>query len=147
MDHADSSLERSVELLHHSVAGADAVPGKDCGVNTLSASTLMVQGKGKLPPSLHPHPQTQNKTLVVYTENWTHPRKINFDAGMPHFRHSCCTAGQSNAAPVENGSYLDLYTTVAVIPISVIDRVLLTANTKRFRPNRCMRRTGFHCKS
>jgi galactokinase len=34
---------------------------------------LLVQGKGNCPLPLRPHPQTQKQTLVVYTENWTHP--------------------------------------------------------------------------
>jgi hypothetical protein len=61
MDHADPSLERSAELLHYPVAGADAVPGKDGGVKTATAITLTVQGKGKLPPSPatpSPNPKT-----------------------------------------------------------------------------------------
>lgn len=51
MDHADPSLERGAQLLHHPLAGADAVPGKDRGVKTVTASTRMGQGKGILPPS------------------------------------------------------------------------------------------------
>jgi hypothetical protein len=32
-----------------------------------------MQGKGKGPLPLHSIPKTNNKTKVVYTEDWTHP--------------------------------------------------------------------------
>jgi hypothetical protein len=57
VDHANSSLARSPEPLHDSVAGTDAGPGKGCAMTTQNASTSMGRGRDTLP--LHPIPKTK----------------------------------------------------------------------------------------
>src|SRR5271169_1428015 len=57
VDHADSSLARSAEPLHDSVAGTDAGPGESCAMTTRNASTSMGRGRDTLP--LHPIPKTK----------------------------------------------------------------------------------------
>ena len=68
MDHADSSLARSIEPLHDSVARSDTGPGEICTMTTPNASTSMGRGRDALP--LHP---IQKHNLAVYTKIWTHP--------------------------------------------------------------------------
>src|SRR6516225_687703 len=76
VDHADSSLARSAQPLHHSVAGADASFGESCAMNARKASTEMGRGRGNYPLPLHPIPKY--KTPVVYTEELTHLRCLIF---------------------------------------------------------------------
>ena len=59
VDDADSSLARSVEPFHDSLAGTDAGSGAGGVMNRRTFSNIAERGKGKLPPSLaHPSPKT-----------------------------------------------------------------------------------------
>jgi transposase-like protein len=68
VDRADSSLARSVEPFHATVARAHARAGTRRTVSSNHFSTGLWQGKGH--PSPAPHPE--NQTTAVYTEELTH---------------------------------------------------------------------------
>jgi hypothetical protein len=58
MDHADSSLARSIEPLHDSVPRSDTGPGEICTMTTPNASTSM--GRGRDWSGVHPLAETRS---------------------------------------------------------------------------------------
>jgi len=71
VDDADSSLARSVEPLHDSLAGTDAGPGAGGVMNRKPFLKSLSEGRGNCPLPSRTHPQKQN--LAVYTEELTMP--------------------------------------------------------------------------
>jgi hypothetical protein len=67
VDHADSSLARSTEPLHDSVAGTDAGPGENSAMNLHPTSTEMSRGRETAPFPGAPSPKANlgrlHKTL------------------------------------------------------------------------------------
>src|SRR5205823_1754241 len=59
MDHAHSSLARSAEPLHNSVAGTDASPGESRIMKTQNASKSLGRGRGTTPFPCTPSPKTK----------------------------------------------------------------------------------------
>lgn len=78
VDHASDQLEPSLELLHRPLARAHAQAGQ-VGIMHLSSFLRGDAREGEMPPSLATHPQKQpqpqKQSLVVYTEDWTQPRR------------------------------------------------------------------------
>ena len=74
MDHADSSLARSAEPLHDSVAGTDASPGENSAMNVHPTSTEMSRGRETAPfpgaPSPKTNPGRLHKNLDTPSETY-----------------------------------------------------------------------------
>src|SRR5258708_11898980 len=112
MDHAGKELERSAKLLHRPVARAHD-QAREIGIMQSQVVFYVdMQGKGKSPLPLHSIPKTnnnsktksnnktktKNKIKVVYTEDLTHPVRLQIGAqhvvafpqvppGLPIFFH------------------------------------------------------------
>jgi len=70
VDHGDSSLARSVEPLHDSLAGTDAGSGAGGVMNRKPFLRSLSEARGNCPLPSRTHPRKLK--LVVYTEELTH---------------------------------------------------------------------------
>src|SRR5262250_4000999 len=85
MDHADSSLARSLESLYDSVAGSDAGSRASGIMKPQNPSTSLGEGRGAAPSLAHPSPKPKTKTAA-------------FTKVLTHLQHALAELGHHNAS-------------------------------------------------
>ena len=102
MDDADSSLARSLEPLHDSVARTDAGLGESCVMKAQNPLYIAGRGKGRCPSRTHP----QKQNLIVYTEELTHLESHRSPKGNRQMRRILNQA--ANAAAKSKGTIFEI---------------------------------------